>query len=783
MNVLPNLLIVDDTKLNLRLIETIIKDIRINVIKTLSGAEALKKTKGIELALAIIDVHMPKMSGYELAIKLNEDRKEAKVPIIFVTANHFDKVEEFKGYDSGAVDYIFKPINDFILQSKIKVFLDLYNQKQIIIQNSALLEKFANELSSSNLALRESEEKFRGYVNNAPNGIFVTDETGKYLDVNKAASKITGYSGDELLTMSLWNLLTEDSLKEAQLQFEKLINTGSLKSDLAFNHKNGAKRWWTLEAVRLSVDRFLCFTKDITIRKEMEEAMKVQQSELEKQNEKLTVAIKKVQIASEKYAELYNFAPTGYLTLSPEKIIQDLNHSGVHILGKERSQLINIPFDKFISRQTLPVFNDFFKNIFESNTKGICEIILNKVTTPPKYLHIEGMVAGNGEQCLINVVDITERKQAEKALEEGRKKYKIMLEASPDGILIINLRGIIEEISEIGLELLGASKKGDVIGKHYLRFVPSEEQNTIQGAIEKTMSEGIAQNIEITIRKINQSLFLSEVSLTLIQTPDGAISSFMITIRDISLRKKMEKKQIHADRMASLGEMASGIAHEINQPLNTISLVMDNILYECSKDKSIGKDYLQKKIEKIFENIIRIKNIIDHIRAFSRNHDEYISTGLDINTSIRNALTMISEQLKHQAIELNLQLLEKPPLINGNTFKFEQVILNLLLNAKDALLEKKEKQPAFSNMFIGIKSFLENQNMVIEITDNGTGISEEDVDYIMLPFYTTKDTGKGTGLGLPISYQIIKEMNGNIEIISSPSIGTTFKIVIKVQNK
>jgi hypothetical protein len=89
----------------------------------------------------------------------------------------------------------------------------------------------------------------------------------------------------------------------------------------------------------------------------------------------------------------------------------------------------------------------FFKNIFESNTKWICEIILNKVTTPSKYLHIEGMVAGNRERCFINVVDIPEGKLAE----QDRKKYKIILEASPDGILIINLRGIIEKISEIGL--------------------------------------------------------------------------------------------------------------------------------------------------------------------------------------------------------------------------------------------------------------------------------------------------------------------------------------------
>jgi len=158
-------------------------------------------------------------------------------------------------------------------------------------------------------------------------------------------------------------------------------------------------------------------------------------------------------------------------------------------------------------------------------------------------------------------------------------------------------------------------------------------------------------------------------------------------------------------------------------------------------------------------------------------------TAFDINMSINNAVMMISEQFKHLGISLDLQLEENTPLIIGNSIKFEQVILNLLSNSKDAIIEKKSKQPADFDMFVGIRSFLKDQRLIIEIADNGTGITEEDIEHIMLPFYTTKDTGKGTGLGLSISYQIIKEMNGTIEIKSNKFEGTTFKIVLKVPNK
>ena len=144
---------------------------------------------------------------------------------------------------------------------------------------------------------------------------------------------------------------------------------------------------------------------------------------------------------------------------------------------------------------------------------------------------------------------------------------------------------------------------------------------------------------------------------------------------------------------------------------------------------------------------------------------------------------MISEQFKHLNISLDIQLEGNPPLIIGNTFQFEQVILNLLSNAKDALLDKKKIRKAHFDMLVGIRSFKDNQCFVIEICDNGIGISEEDIENIILPFYTTKDTGKGTGLGLSISYQIIEDMNGTIEISSDKGTGTTFKIILMHQNK
>jgi len=780
---MPNLLIVDDETINLKLLEGIIRKIDVNLIMALSGAEALVKTHGIDLALAIIDVRMPWMNGYELALKLNEDRPENKVPVIFLTANIFDKLEVFKGYGSGAVDYIFKPVAGQILLSKIKVFLDLSNQRQFIIHQVAQLKKTTDELTRVNLSLTRSEAKYRSYIDNAPDAVFILDENGRYVEVNEATCRITGYSEKELLKKLFSDLNAKESDDDAVKYFEKLVQTGSSKADIMIEHKDGSFRWQSRESVKLSEKRFLNFSKEITDRKAIEEDLRLKTIKMEVQNLILNKAFVRAKVSSKKYTELYDFAPSGYFTLSTQKAIIEVNHSGAHMLGKERSQLKKNHFDLYISKDTLPLFNDFFQNVFKSKVKEVCEVMVETQNRQPIFVYIEGMVIGDGTQCLINVVDITERKAAEQALKVSEEKYKTIVSVSPDGILLIDQNGIIIEVSEIGLKLFSTNTKDDMVGKCFLRFIPADQRNTIRGIIKDTMSYGLAQNTGIKIRNINRTMFAAETSSTLIRDLNGMPVSFMIIIRDISQRMKIETKQLHADRMINLGKMASNIAHEINQPLNIISMVMDKIIFDANKTDIVDIESLKVKSNKIFENIIRIKNIIDHIRSFSRNHDDYILTDFDINTSIENAVSMVMEEFKHIGIKLNFELGKQIAQIPGNTYKFEQVIINLLINAKDAVIDKNNLQTAGFVMNVGIKSYQEDQTLIVEVTDNGVGIKKDDIDNVILPFYTTKEEGKGTGIGLSICYQIIREMNGRIDITSNYGSGTKMKIVLNIQKQ
>jgi len=386
------------------------------------------------------------------------------------------------------------------------------------------------------------------------------------------------------------------------------------------------------------------------------------------------------------------------------------------------------------------------------------------------------------QNILISKIKILlELNRQKQKIVESERMYRMLLNASPEGIVILDTNGRISEISDITSEIFGLEKKEKAIGKELTALFPSAEQDKMREILKITLAEGLTQNVEIGLSRVGREPLICEISTTLIQERDGKPKAFMAIIRDISQRKKLEQQLINAERLAGLGEMATGIAHELNQPLNTISLGLENLLDEIGRSNKLDKEYFQKKTQKIFDNILRITYIIDHIRTFSRGYSEFIHSSFNCNDSIRNGISMISEQFKHKGLELVLDMDEKISNINGNTYRFEQVILNLLLNAKDAIEEKRKTLNTDFLKVIGIKTYQKDQHLFVEVRDNGIGIKPEVMDKIMFPFYTTKELGKGTGLGLSISYGIIKEMNGDIEVESEYTVGTMVRIILPAE--
>jgi PAS domain S-box-containing protein len=254
-------------------------------------------------------------------------------------------------------------------------------------------------------------------------------------------------------------------------------------------------------------------------------------------------------------------------------------------------------------------------------------------------------------------------------------------------------------------------------------------------------------------------------------------------IADISERIKAEAQLIQAGKMATLGEMAAGVAHELNQPLNAIRIGSDFLKKMVGRNKHLTREILEKISGEIAGQVERAANIINHLREFGRKSDLDELEQVDINKPIRDVFTLLGQQLKLRQIEVRLELEENLPPIFGVSNRLEQVFINLVMNARDSMEEKRE-WTHLENLesILRIRSFQEDGKVVVTVSDTGGGLPPGIRDRIFEPFFTTKEVGKGTGLGLSISYGIVQDYGGTIEVESEVGKGCTFRMTFPVYN-
>ena len=237
--------------------------------------------------------------------------------------------------------------------------------------------------------------------------------------------------------------------------------------------------------------------------------------------------------------------------------------------------------------------------------------------------------------------------------------------------------------------------------------------------------------------------------------------------REQELRDKQEQL-VQAGKLATLGELTTGVAHELNNPLNNIGLYIGNIIDRVHLGE-LDTEQVLADLEKAMEQVRKATEIISHLRTFGRAATVTLER-VDVDDVIERALSLMHEQLRLRAIEVELDLSPDELVVLGNPIQLEQVFINLLTNARDALAEAPERK-------IRIASQLERDEIQIVVADSGPGIPEQIQSRIFDPFFTTKEVGAGTGLGLSITYSIVKEHGGEITLAPSKR-GAQFEIVL-----
>ena len=389
---------------------------------------------------------------------------------------------------------------------------------------------------------------------------------------------------------------------------------------------------------------------------------------------------------------------------------------------------------------------------------------------------INGEIVGAME----TLEDITERKRAEKELIRERDYIRHLMETSPNFQILINKEGKIIDANEAFEEIVRKKVKGTSI----YEYLPQEKIDEI---IHEVSEKGKIKNFEITTEIPGRGAFACNVSATSSFSLNGKPIIYMGGI-DITERKKaqqerekLEMQLVHTSRLSSLGEMATAIAHEINQPLTIISTATEGLLRDIDK-KRLNFGLLPQDLKDIMQNVKRIDKIISHMRIFARQPEEVKTVKPE--QLLSNAFTLIEEQFRVHNISVSYEIEKNLPLVEVEPNQIEQAFVNILTNARQILDEKgieAEKEGISFQKKIRCSTSRKGNNVVFEFADNGYGVPDEIKTKIFEPFFTTKEVGEGTGLGLSITYGIITRMKGKIWVEDNEMNGASFKIALPVK--
>lgn len=565
----------------------------------------------------------------------------------------------------------------------------------------------------------------------------------------------------------------------------------------------------------------------------------VQQIELKMQNEELNRVHQELTASHDNYAQLYNLSPVGYLTLNEIGIIQKANIAASTLLGYTKQELINKRFGEFIHPSDLDNYYLFLRsllppktgqaldgNISDPPTHSKCQYFQLCTNSPQSdnistYVECYARVVFNDKNSLqicLAINNVNEYKQAQdtitrlnekleetirkqtselivsnlnlmKKVEELRRsrhqlvereaKLNSIFNASVEGIITINMSDIIVS-ANAAVETIFGYKPQELVGCNINKLMPSSPKETNHCCLPPT-PESVGQIREIEGIHKNGSIVPLDLSIAEFSIDNARY--FTNIVRDVSSRKYREQQDkehldelAHVTRLGLMGEMASGIAHEVNQPLSAISSYTQaslNLINTENPDLVKLTDILHKTQQQA----LRAGQIIHRMREFVKSHSKHRSTA-DVNCLIHEAVSLCTDELKQNDIKLIFELKNNLPPIYVDHVQIEQVIINLIRNSVEALQNLPAKQQR--QLTIHSRQTL-NDGIQIRIKDNGPGIDEERQQKILTPFYTTKTNGMG--MGLSISRSLVEAHNGTLHFNSEPGKGTTFYFTLPTRRK
>jgi len=534
--------------------------------------------------------------------------------------------------------------------------------------------------------------------------------------------------------------------------------------------------------------------------------LEVHQIELEMQNEELRRAKDELELSRDKYAELFDFAPVGYFSFDPHGLIREANLTAAQMLGLERRVLAGQPFTSFIAGATgRAAFLNHLKSVTQKQVMETCEIKLAGKYKEVVQVEIQsvrlGPVGGHDGFIFSSIVAGAVGKRLESEIQDAREYAENIVETVREPLLVLSP----------ALKILTANRRfydtfkvtpEETIG-NFIYDLGDRQWNIpkLQALLENILPNfAVFNNYEVdhVFPNIGHKVIL--LNARQIFRKDVGSHIILLAMEDITDRKAAEnilserrqelklynillelrikqavddlrisdQKNMH-DRIVAMGEMINNIAHQWRQPLNTLGLVIQQFKHsfdngECTK-ASVGENTRLAMV-----TLKQMSQTIDDFRSFFRSDKE--KCDFCVVQGVRNVVYLIEKSFRDQGISIVFKT-EGGPRITGYPNEYAQVLLNILTNARDALVENQTE-----NAVISIHAFTGEDKAVVTIADNAGGISDEVLGRLFDPYFTTKGPDKGTGVGLFMSKTIIERNMGGRLMVRNTEIGAEFRIEI-----